>query len=137
MSAVPDCLVLKYIEIESDIENVNYGRIDNTVYVLFDQRKQTYIIRGKRRSLCSYSYECENAYDVSNFIKYTICSDNIANETIYNYDNFPEDSNEITYDFLEHGNDHYYEIAGYDGNKFNTKKCLKMLRMLRKISNPF
>ena len=134
---MPDCLVFKFEEVEPDTEN-----IDTTVYVLFDQMKDKYIVRGQRRwtpkyQSCSYSFECENDYDLADFLQYVICACNTVNEVLYNYDNLPDDSNKITYEFL-HDYDHAdYEISGYNGKKISSKRLLKNLRMLRKLSNQF
>ena len=132
-----DCLVFKFEEVEKDTE-----RIDTTVYVLYDQRKQKYIVRGQRKwtpryQSCTYSFECDNQCDLADFLQYIVCPDSRVNEVLYNYDNLPYDSNKITYEFL-HDHDHSdYEISGYNSKKFNSKRLFKNLRMLRNISNQF
>ena len=134
---MPDCLVFKFEEVEKDTE-----RIDTTVYVLYDQRKQKYIVRGQRKwtpryQSCTYSFECDNQCDLADFLQYIVCPDSRVNEVLYNYDNLPYDSNKITYEFL-HDHDHSdYEISGYNSKKFNSKRLFKNLRMLRNISNQF
>lgn len=137
IESVPDCLVFKFEEIEKDT-----GNIDNTIYVLFDQRTENYVVRGQRRwthkyHSCSYSFECGHICDLVEFLQYLICPDNTVNEVLYNYDNLPDYSNEITYEFL-HDYDHCdYEISGYNDKKFSRNRLFKNLRMLRKISNQF
>ena len=134
---MPDCLVFKFEEVEAGTE-----RIDTTVYVLYDQRKQKYIVRGQRKwtpryQSCTYSFECDNQCDLADFLQYIVCPDSRVNEVLYNYDNLPYDSNKITYEFL-HDHDHSdYEISGYNSKKFNSKRLFKNLRMLRNISNQF
>lgn len=134
---MPDCLVFKFEEVEKDTE-----MIDTTVYVLFDKRNEKYIVRGQRRwtpkyRSCTYSFECGHICDLVEFLRYIICSDNTVNEVLYNYDNLPDDSNKITYEFL-HDYDHAdYEISGYNGQKFSKKRLFSNLRMLRNISNQF
>ena len=132
---MPDCLVFKFEEVEADT-----GELDTTVYVLYDQIKEKYIVRGQRKwtprhQSCTYSYECDNQCDLLDFLQYIVCSGNRVNEVLYNYDNLPYDSNKITYEFL-HDYDHQdYEISGYNGKKFTRRRLFKNLRMLRKISN--
>ena len=134
---IPDCLVFKFEEIEDETK-----RIDNIVYVLFDQMKEKYIVRGQRRrshkhNSASYSFECDKSCDLVIFLQYIICPGNTVNEVLYNYDNLPDDSNKITYDFL-HDYDHSdYEISGYNAQKFSRNDLFTKLRMLRKISNHF
>ena len=134
---MPDCLVFKFEEVED-----NTGNIDSIVYVLFDQRNDKYIVRGQRKwspkiKSCTYSFDCDHICDVVYFLQYIICSENTVNEVLYNYDNLPDDSNKITYEFL-HDYDHAdYEISGYNGKKFSRKRLFSNLRMLRKISNEY
>lgn len=134
---IPDCLVFKFEEIEDDNKN-----IDTTVYVLYDKRNDNYIVRGQRRwtprhQSCTYSFECDNQYDLADFLQYIICPENKVNEVLYNYDNLPYDSNKITYEFLNEYDHADYEISGYNGRKISRKRLFKNLRMLRKISNEF
>ena len=135
---VPDCLVLKLEEICEVSKDT-----DTTVYILYDSVKNTYIIRGRRRwrpqfPSCEYSYECPYSEEyVADFLQYIICKNNSVNETLYNYDNFPNDSNEITFEFL-HNYDHSdYEISGYDNKKLHRNRLVKNLRMLRTIHNKY
>lgn len=132
---MPDCLVFKFEEVDA-----NTKKIDSTVYVLFDQSKKKYIVRGQRKwspmyHSCSYSFECNSLCYLADFLQYIICSHNKVNEVLYNYDNLPEDSNEITYEFL-HDYDHSdYEISGYNDKKLSRKRLYKNLIMLRSIYN--
>ena len=134
---IPDCLVFKFEEVEADT-----GKIDTTVYVLFDQKEEKYIVRGQRRwtprvQSCTYSFDCDHICDLVEFLQYVVCPSNRVNEVLYNYDNLPDDSNKITYEFL-HDYDHSdYEISGYNNKKFSSKRLFKNLRMLRKIGNKF
>ena len=134
---MPDCLVFKFEEVEKGTK-----KVDTTVYVLFDQRKHKYIVRGQRRwtpryQSCSYSFDCEDICDLVYFLQYVICPGNRVNEVLYNYDNLPDDSNKITYEFL-HDHDHEdYEISGYNKIKFSSKRLFNNLIMLRNIYNNF
>ena len=136
MSAlVTDCLVFKFEE----VENLT-GKLDNTMYVIYDKRNHRYLIRGRRRwtpisQSCTYSYECEFANDLADFMQYCVCPDNRVNEILYNYDNLPDDPDEITFEFL-HDHDHAdYELSGYNGKKFKRGRLLRNLRMLRNVFN--
>jgi hypothetical protein len=134
---VPDCLVFKLEEIEADT-----NEIDTTLYVLYDKITHRYVVRGRRRwtpriQSCTYSFECVFAKDLVDFIQYVICKGNKVNETLFNYDNLPNNSNEITYEFL-HDYDHIdYELSGYNDKKLNRKRLLRNLRMLRNLYNVY
>ena len=136
-TTVPDCLVFKFEEYDVDLKE-----LDTTVYVLYDKKEHHYVVRGQRRwtprhQSCSYSFNCEFAQDLADFLQYIVCKDNRVNEVLYSYDNFPNSSNDITYEFL-HDYDHSdYEISGYNDQKFGRKRLLRNLRMLRNIYNHY
>jgi len=139
---LPDCLVLKFQEVENqEVEN-HKDVIDTTVYVLYDKREHKYVVRGKRRwspkfQSPSYAYECENIDDLADFLQYIICPYNKVNEILYNYNNLPFSSSEITFDFLNENDHSFYEISGYNNKNLNRKRLLRNLRMLRKVSNEY
>lgn len=134
-SITPDCLVFKLEEFDVDKEE-----IDTTLYVLYDKRSHRYLVRGQRKwtpkhQSCTYSFECEFANDLADFIQYVVCPHNKVNEVLYNYDNLLKNPDEITYNFL-HDYDHSdYEISGYNNKKLRRKRLLKNLRMLRNVFN--
>jgi hypothetical protein len=110
------------------------------MYIIYDKKNHKYLIRGRRRitpteQSCTYSYVCESAYDLSDFIEYLIGPHNKINEILYNYDNFPENPDEITFDFLNEYDHTDYEISGYNDKKFERYRVLKNLRMLRNVYN--
>jgi hypothetical protein len=133
--AVPDCLVLK---IEEREENTNL--VDTTLYVLYDKKYHNYVIRGRRRLSqkhlsCEYSFICENVYELVDFITFVISKKNLWTYVLYNYDNLPIESDELTFDFLynyDHGD---YELGGYDNEKFSRSRLVKNLKMLRNVFN--
>jgi hypothetical protein len=132
---VTDCLVLKIVENDSIKD-----RVDNTIYILYDTREQTYVIRGQRecgtvRSGCTFSYICENEDDLADYLQYVICHQNTVNEILYNYDNLPDNSNDITFEFFQKYDHSDYEVGGYDDRKLSRKRLLKTLRMLRNVFN--
>ena len=135
VSNIPDTLVLKLEEVVCDTNTV-----DTTLYILYDKVRHVYLIRGQRKwtpkhQFCTYSFECEFAHELADFIEYVICKSNWVNETLFNYDNLPSDPNEITYEFL-HDYDHSdYELSGYDNKRLKRVKILRNLRMLRNVYN--
>jgi len=133
-TAVPDCLVLKIEEYDSETYE-----LDTTVFLLYDKKERQYVIRGKRRvtetaDSCDYSFVCEFAKDLADFISFVICKENLWTYVLYNYDNLPYDSNDITYDFLTDVSP-VYELGGYDKQKYSRRKLLQNLRMLRNVFN--
>ncbi|MCJ7801111.1 MAG: hypothetical protein MUP82_01995 [Candidatus Marinimicrobia bacterium] len=132
---VTDCLILKLEENDTEKD-----RLDNTIFILYDTKEQTYIIRGQRecgaaRRGCTYSYTCENEHDLADYLQYMICSRNTVNEILYNYDNLPSNSNDITFEKLYEDDELYYEISGYNGKKLSRARLIKNLRMLRNVFN--
>jgi hypothetical protein len=134
MSENTDCLVLKIEEHDIDTKE-----LDTTLYILYDKNESRFVIRGKRFSqytdCCTYSFSCEFAKDLADFISFVVCIQNQWSYSLYNYDNLPQTSDEITYDFLKNNDSKDYELSGYDRQKFKRKELLKRLRMLRNVFN--
>ena len=134
MSDITDCLVLK-IE-EHDIYN---KELDTTLYILYDKKEHHFVVRGKRFSKkidsVVYSFNCEFAHELADFVSFVICMKNQWTYTLYNYDNFPYTSDEITYEFLERHDSRVYELGAYDRQKYSKKTLLKNLRTLRNVFN--
>jgi hypothetical protein len=134
---IPDCLVLKLEECE---EKTNI--IDTTVYIFYDKNQHQYVVRGRRKwtpnhKSCTYSFNCTYVNDLVYFLQYIICRTSKVNETLFNYDNFPASSSEITFEFLQNYDHGDYEISGYDEKKLQRKRLLKNLTMLRNVSNVY
>lgn len=130
-----DCLVLK---IEEHVD----GELDTTLFVLYDNNEDAYLVRGKRSdvfgkpSSVPYSFYCNYASELIDFISFVICKKSKISYTLYNYDDLPNNSDEIDFEYLkELDGDNAYELAGYDNQKFNKKEILKFLRMLRNVFN--
>jgi hypothetical protein len=133
---IPDTLVLKIVEYDSDSH-----KPDTTLYLLYDKGIHRYVIRGQRQETdmnksCTYSFECESVHDLADFIEFIIdAPNNRVSYILYNYDNLPQTSNEISFEFLKNFDHITYEIAGYDNNNFKRKYLIKHLSMLRNIFN--
>ena len=130
-----DCLVLK---IEEYIDN----ELDTTLFLLYDNNQETYLVKGKRSNVFGkpetipYSFYCNCASELVDFISFVICKKSKISYTLYNYDDLPYDSNDIDFEYLkELDGDKEYELAGYDNQKYNKKDILKFLRMLRNVFN--
>jgi hypothetical protein len=135
-SFVTDCLVLKLEEYD-----VTLKVIDTTIYVLYDSKENQYIVRGSRmyelrgKESCAYSFVCNDEYMLADFIKYIFCKKNKITEILYNYDNLPHNSNDITFDFLQKYDEKHYEISGYNKLKMSRKRLIRNLKMLKNVFN--
>jgi len=131
-----DCLVLKIVEFDLDTQ-----KSDTELYIIYDNTNGHFMIRGKRRNTrkitsVPYSFNCDTAADVYDFIEITLCRFNPISYTLYNYDNLTDDN---TFEFLHRCNDPAYEIVGYDNILLsnNKKHILKVLRSLREVYNHY
>lgn len=132
---VPDTLVLKIVEYD-EITN----KKDNTLYIFYDQSIQRYVIRGNRREVpnlaqCVHSFECKSVTKLADFIQFVIDRHNKVSYVLYNYDNLPATSNEVTFEFLSYNDEASYEIAGYDNKSLKRRELIRNLRMLKNIFN--
>lgn len=135
--SVPDCLVFKIEEIECDND-----KLDTSLFIFYDQREKKYVLRGRRRwtqnfQTCTYSYDCKSIDDMVVFLSYIIAKNNRINEILYNYDNLPDSSNDVTFEFLFEYENKDYEISGYNNNMMSKKRLHMLLRMLRKVGNKY
>jgi len=133
-SFATDCLVLK---IEEHTYDTN--ELDTTLYVLYDIKKEYFVIRGQRATTqmdsCVFSFNCKHADELTDFISFVICSKNKWTYVLYNYDNLSYTSDNITYDFLKEHDSQIYEISAYENKKFNKKFLFKNLKMLKNVFN--
>ncbi len=131
---VPDTLVLKIVEYDVDLK-----RNDNTLFILYDKAIHRYVIRGKRNdvnvSSCTYSYECKSASDLADFLGFLLDETNKLSYIVYNYDNLPETSNDITFEFLNKNYSKFNELFGYDNQLYNRKTITKVIRTLKNVFN--
>lgn len=138
MNTPTDCLVLKIDEVDIDIKIK-----DTTLFIIYDKMKHEFIIRGKRRDTkkiisIPYSFVCEYANDLAEFIGFVIDeNNNKISYTLYNYDNLPATSHEITFEFFEKHVDEAYEIVSYDNMMYSEREVISLLRMLRNVYNKY
>ena len=129
-----DCLVLKIEEHDNATKE-----LDNTLYIIYDKKEHQFFVSGKRSSkkidACTYSFNCEFAEELADFITFVICKKNLWTYVLYNYDNLPQTTEEITYDFFEQHDSKVYELGGYNNLPFKRKCLLSNLRMLRNVFN--
>ena len=134
MLNVTDCLVLKLEEFERNTDN-----IDNTIYILYDTNKETYIVRGTRNGLVNgqkdFSYECENMDSLIVFVRYAIGKNNRVSESLYNFPEMYVESSNITFDYLCERSRESEEISGYMITRIKKSRLKKLLIMLRDLGN--
>jgi hypothetical protein len=132
---VPDTLVLKIVERDEPT-----NKVDTTLYIFYDQSTRRYVIRGNRREVphlasSIYSFECKTVNDLADFVQFVIDRHNYVSYVLYNYDNLPSTSDEVTFEFLASNDDVSYEIAGYDNEPLIRNVLVRNLRMVKTIFN--
>jgi hypothetical protein len=83
-----------------------------------------------------FSFKCKKRKHLIDFMEY-IVSTNSCEFTIYNYNNFPCNSNKITYEFLENHQQSRNEIFCYEKESFDKVFSNKMLKMIKNIYNNY
>ena len=125
-----DCLVLEIREYDSDT-----GTLDTKMFVLYDANEDIFVVRGKRPDQEAYSFYCDGLHDLAEFIKTVICKSNYCSFILYNYNNLPLDSDDITFEGLVSIVNTDCEITGFDNMKCKTKLLKRMLNILRNVYN--
>jgi len=119
------------------------------LFIIYDCKTGLYEIRGKNVSesldyayFNSYSFSCEKVKHLSEFID-ALFFDSKINEnknkiiTLYNCDELPETSEDITFEFLTHHLGLNNEIFFKFYKKLSKKKCKKLLKMMKHIYNEY
>jgi len=131
-----DSLVLRIDEIEK-----LSGKIDTTLFILYDHVNQEYLIRGSRRGIFyPYSFVCPALKDARNFVETTIGLHNRVCYNLMNYNDLPYDSAEITYEYLcERFDQVRNEVVAYDKYKlkYNDSYLNQYLSILRNTFNHY
>jgi hypothetical protein len=147
---VPDCLVMKLIEYEkyspvmsrSDLKRYR----DIQLFVLYDTNKGTFIIRGKRTSTTKvnakpFSFECRHSREVYEFIKFILSCEHVFTLELYNLDDLPTNSNEITFKSLNRSLDLSSLIVAYDkqlmSNDSHRGMIHKCISSLENVNNVY
>ncbi len=133
-----DTLVLKIEEVEEH----NGVQVDTRMFVFYDHYDGCYHIRGERTctrnvSYQDYSFRCDTLVTLIDFIRFAISDFNILNYTLYNYDELPANSYDISYEQLAWCQSISREIVGYDNRKFTRKGLKRVLKLLRNVYNPY
>ena len=135
METPTDCLVLRIM----DIESMKNGRTAE-LFILFDSNMGEYIIRGSNdhvKEFVPFSFSCRYRSKLIEFINFFLCVKNIWNYELYNYNNLPVTSNDITYEFLSENIDNRFNLVSYDKVKYNKKVLKEWLRVLEYVRNEY
>ena len=91
----------------------------------------------KRAESVPYSFTCKRIKDLTNFLSVAVCKDNMSCYILYNYDDLPMSSDDITYSSLYSDETTANEIAAYDDLFYNRSVLKRYLGMLRNVFNPY
>lgn len=132
-----DCLVFKIEEYDS-----TSNKLDNTVFILYNTSCKQYIVRGLRVDTpkitsVPYSFNCKKISHLTDFISFVICKQNLWSYTLYNYNDLPFSSENITFDTLCDDGNKENEISGYDNIVYERSELYKHLRMLKAVFNSY
>lgn len=131
-----DCLVLCIEELTS------VYRLNNKIYVYYDTRSKQFFINGSRNMTVTtvyepYAFACKKMKNVSNFIDFIITPDTKCVVSMYHYDNFPDCTEEITYEFISMHQENSYIVASRNYDSLQEETTCKMLNILKTIYNEY
>jgi len=134
--APSDCLVLKIKE-NYDTNN----RLDQSVFILYDQSECRYVIRGKRYSIIhkskSFNFYADCKSDVIDFLTTIICKSSYWTYELYDCKDLPLTSDDITYKFLQNNCTKDNEVSAYDNLKYRRQELEKWLRLIKYVYNEY
>lgn len=128
-SYFPDSMILQIVNSE------------HILYLLYDYRLNTFLVRGKRESedidFPPYSFECNSITSLVSFIDMLI-EDGDVDLEIYNIKDLPESSYDITYERLDDSCSGQHQITGYVNYNLNRRdEIVKLLNILKNVINPY
>jgi len=133
MTTPSDCLILLLEEYNSD--ESSFG---NKIYVLHDYESSLYLIRGLKDDgdePFSFTAYDNNHDSVVDFLELFISRDDLCRITLYNFNDLPLTSNEITYDYLEEVCQEHNEVTAYRPDLFSKKTITKIVKVLKNVYN--
>lgn len=128
---IVDCLVCKF---ESDGE-------DKVLYVLYDTKRQNFILRGMCSTSGSLSFQCQTSLRILdeeiNILQEFICQffkDYKIKTNLLNYRILPYDPKNITFHYLNK-----FKYKNINENSIVTDKCeiLRMLKIIKNVTNNY
>ena len=131
----PDTLVLRIREFDNEQDEC-------CIFVIYDQSEMKYVIRGKCANKMGminsipFSFKANSRKSARRFIQTVInVKSNTIGYDVYNYDNLPKFSNEITYDFLDENVDDLYLLSAYDKANVRSLTLNHMLYVIKHTYN--
>jgi hypothetical protein len=120
--------------------------LDTRLFITYDFIKETHVVYGKRDNIDRISrYESFffRSYNTSNFINLIkfiignafIHDDRQYNVILYNYNNMPENVENVDYEFMKNNMNSFYEIAAYDNISISHLFLDELLRMVKECFN--
>jgi len=118
---------------------------NSKVFVFYDSKTGFYELRGKNHDTTPesfyyvpFAFQCHcfsGLWDFLNF-HFDLPGHNV-NVTLYNYNNLPELSSEIDFDFLESFENDSYAIFFYTDQLLSKKSFKRVVNILENIGNPY
>ena len=140
---VYDTIEQKYVMRGKRIENVQKPEYENfnqpSIVQLFDYLFQ-YKSEKKPVTYYPYSFSCPKKESLVDFLEFIFTQGSSFRISLYNYDNLPYESKDITYEFFEKHVDETYEICSvYEchGDKKINEKFEKILDFIQNVSNDY
>lgn len=136
-----DCLVLCVEEIDTDYDNFSDYQKKSRLYVLFDVTYGVFLIRGRRdntepNSTFSFIADSNNQESVVNFIDFFTLDEPII-MTIYNMNELPLTSEEITCEYLEENSIEENIFLSYRQQDFSKSTLRKIMDIIKNIYNHY
>jgi len=131
-----DCLVLSIEELTS------VYRLNNKIYVYYDTRSKHFFINGNRNMTVTttfepYAFTCKKIKDTFNFIDFIITPDTKCVVSLYHYDNFPDSTEYISYEFIAEHQENSYLITSHNYDSLKEETICKILNLLKTIYNEY
>ena len=135
MTSSSDCLVLLIEGYDPEL-NISV----NKTYVLYDNVNQQYLVRGldfdkeTQKKSFSFTVDYDATESIVDFTDFFSSGDQVK-IAVYNFDDLPLTSEEITYEYLEDYSSEEYEIFTFRPTNYSKTTIRRMLTMVKNLYN--
>jgi len=137
MTSSSDCLVLLIEGYDPEL-NISV----NKTYVLYDNVNQQYLVRGldfdkeTQKKSFSFTVDYDATESIVDFTDFFSSGDQVK-IAVYNFDDLPLTSEEITYEYLEDYSSEEYEIFTFRPTNYSKTTIRRMLTMVKNMYNHY
>ncbi len=127
----PDCLVLQIFA------NNDIPEFSTKIFIWYDKNQHRFFLRGKNyESENTFNFKSKKSRHIADFLTLILDKRSFIEVEMYNFTELPEDSNDITFEFLQSDSTVEIIYTNYD-YPLQHNELKRIIKMLSKIYNNY